>query len=66
MRAALRRFLPFVWGWLERLRFCGTGEAHAFGRDGNVALGGKLPITTFGGSIGEGRLLVLSAEPAKS
>ena len=49
-------FLPFVWYWLERLRFCGPGEAHQFGLDGNIALGGTLPVNTFGGSQGEGRL----------
>jgi len=48
--------LPFVWGWLERLGFCRPGEAHAFALNGNVGMGGSLPITTFGGSIGEGRL----------
>jgi acetyl-CoA acetyltransferase len=49
-------FLPFIWYWLEALRFCGKGEGHAFALDGNIALGGKLPVTTFGGSQGEGRL----------
>ena len=49
-------FLPFVWYWLERLGFCGKGQACAFARDGNIALGGQLPVTTFGGSLSEGRL----------
>jgi acetyl-CoA acetyltransferase len=49
-------FLPFVWEWLETLSFCGPGEAYQFGRDGNIGLRGTLPVTTFGGSHGEGRL----------
>jgi acetyl-CoA acetyltransferase len=49
-------FLPFVWYWLEELGFCGKGQAHAFARDGNIALGGTLPVNTFGGNQGEGRL----------
>ena len=49
-------FLPFIWYWLERLQFCPKGEAHRFALDGNIKLGGKLPVTTFGGSVGEGRL----------
>jgi acetyl-CoA acetyltransferase len=49
-------FLPFFWEWLENLEFCGPGEAHAFTRDGNITFGGRLPYTTFGGSLCEGRL----------
>ena len=49
-------FLWFVWGWLEVLGFCGTGEAHTFALNGNISLRGQLPVTTFGGSQGEGRL----------
>jgi len=49
-------FLPFIWHWLESLGFCAKGEAHHFALNGNIALGGKLPVTTFGGSQGEGRL----------
>jgi acetyl-CoA acetyltransferase len=49
-------FLPFIWHWLEDLGFCPKGEAHRFALDGNIALGGALPVTTFGGSQGEGRL----------
>ncbi|HEY3884401.1 MAG TPA: hypothetical protein VGL62_04295 [Vicinamibacterales bacterium] len=49
-------FLPFFWEWLETLEFCAPGEAYKFTRDGNITFGGTLPCTTFGGSIGEGRL----------
>lgn len=49
-------FSPFVWYWLEALGFCGKGEAHSFTRDGRLQLGGSLPVNTFGGNLGEGRL----------
>lgn len=49
-------FLPFIWHWLESLGFCAKGEAHTFALNGSIALGGALPVTTFGGSQGEGRL----------
>ena len=49
-------FSPVVWMWLEKLGFCGKGEAYAFARDGRIRLGGQLPVTTGGGSQGEGRL----------
>ena len=49
-------FSLMVWNWLERLGFCGTGEAHAFTQGGRIAHGGALPLNTFGGSLGEGRL----------
>ena len=49
-------FSPIVWMWLEKLGFCGRGEAHEFTRDGRIKLGSELPVTTFGGSQGEGRL----------
>lgn len=49
-------FLPFIWHWVESLGFCAKGEGHTFALDGNIALGGALPVTTFGGSQGEGRL----------
>ncbi len=49
-------FLPFVWYWLEAMGFCRKGEAHSFALNGNVSLKGTLPVTTFGGSMGEGRL----------
>ncbi len=49
-------FSPIIWMWLEKLGFCGKGEAHEFTRGGRIRVGGELPVTTFGGSQGEGRL----------
>jgi acetyl-CoA acetyltransferase len=49
-------YSPLVWNWLEKLGFCGRGEAHAFTGAGRITLGGVLPLNTFGGALGEGRL----------
>jgi acetyl-CoA acetyltransferase len=49
-------FVQMVWYWLELLGFCERGEAHEFTKDGRIELGGELPVNTFGGSQGEGRL----------
>jgi len=46
-------FTPFVLCQLEEFGFCGRGEAKDFLRDGNVELGGALPINTHGGQLGE-------------
>jgi acetyl-CoA acetyltransferase len=46
-------FTPFVLTQLEELGFCGRGEAKDFVADGNVELGGRLPINTNGGQLGE-------------
>jgi acetyl-CoA acetyltransferase len=50
-------FSPIVWRWLEFLGFCGPGEAPAFCENGRIELGGELALNTFGGSLGEGRLV---------
>ncbi len=46
-------FTPLVLPQLEELGFCGRGEARDFIADGNIELGGGLPINTNGGQLGE-------------
>ena len=46
-------FTPFVLCQLEEFGFCGRGEAREFISDGNIELGGGLPINTNGGQLGE-------------
>jgi acetyl-CoA acetyltransferase len=47
-------FTPFVLMQLEAFGFCGRGEAPAFVREGHIDPGGRLPVNTNGGQIGEG------------
>jgi acetyl-CoA acetyltransferase len=49
-------FTPFVLPQLEEFGFCERGEARHFIADGNIELGGRLPINTHGGQIGEAYL----------
>jgi acetyl-CoA acetyltransferase len=46
-------FTPFVLTQLEELCFCPRGEARHFIADGNIEIGGSLPINTHGGQLGE-------------
>ena len=46
-------FTPYTLMQLEELGFCGRGEAKDFVRAGHHARGGKLPINTHGGQLGE-------------
>jgi acetyl-CoA acetyltransferase len=49
-------FTPFVLCQLEEFGFCGRGEARHFVADGAVELGGRLPLNTHGGQLGEAYL----------
>jgi acetyl-CoA acetyltransferase len=46
-------FTPFVLCQLEEFGFCGRGEAKDFIVDAGIQLGGRLPINTNGGQLGE-------------
>jgi 17-hydroxy-3-oxo-4-pregnene-20-carboxyl-CoA lyase len=46
-------FTPFVLVQLEELGFCGRGEAKDFATVENLSIGGRLPINTSGGLLGE-------------
>ncbi|WP_068269258.1 lipid-transfer protein [Aldersonia kunmingensis] len=46
-------FTPYALMQLEELGFCGRGEAKDFIANGAIELGGKLPINTHGGQLGE-------------
>ncbi len=46
-------FTPYVLMQLEEFGFCGHGEAKDFIKDGALEMGGRLPINTHGGQLGE-------------
>ncbi len=47
-------FSPLVPMQLEAYGFCKTGEGGAFCENGNIELGGTLPVNTSGGNLSEG------------
>jgi acetyl-CoA acetyltransferase len=49
-------FTPFVLAQLEEFGFCGRGEAAGFVAGGGIELGGRLPVNTHGGQLGEAYL----------
>ena len=46
-------FTPIVFMQLEAFGFCGPGEATDFIAGGNIEVGGKIPVNTNGGLLGE-------------
>jgi hypothetical protein len=46
-------FGPTVLMSLEAYGFCSRGEAREFIRNGNIEIGGTLPVNTHGGQVGE-------------
>jgi acetyl-CoA acetyltransferase len=49
-------YSSFIYHWLEELGWCKRYEAWRFVADGRTGPGSELPVNTFGGSLGEGRL----------
>lgn len=45
--------LPSIMPALEAYGFCGPGEAKDFIKNGNIEIGGRLPLNTHGGQVGE-------------
>lgn len=49
-------FSSMLYEYLERFEFCPSDRGWTFVRDGHAERDGRLPLNTFGGSLGEGRL----------
>jgi len=49
-------FTPMVLAQLETWGFCERGESGDFVRDGNIRVGGRLPVNPHGGQLGEAYL----------
>lgn len=49
-------FSSMIWEWLDGFGITPKGGAPHFFRDGHAERDGRLPINTFGGALGEGRL----------
>jgi acetyl-CoA acetyltransferase len=46
-------FTPMVLMGLEDFRFCAKGESGPFVAEGNIGIGGRLPVNTHGGNLAE-------------
>lgn len=49
-------FSSMIWEWLDGFAITPPGGAPRFLREGHGERGGRLPLNTFGGSLGEGRM----------
>jgi 17-hydroxy-3-oxo-4-pregnene-20-carboxyl-CoA lyase len=47
-------FTPYVLMQMEAFGFCGVGEGRHFVADGNIRVGGGMPVNPHGGQLGEG------------
>jgi acetyl-CoA acetyltransferase len=50
-------FSPMVLMQLEDYGFCGIGESGPFVAEGNIRLGGKIPVNTHGGNLSEAYII---------
>jgi acetyl-CoA acetyltransferase len=50
-------FSPMVLMQLEDYEFCGIGESGPFVAEGNIRLGGKIPVNTHGGHLSEAYII---------